>query len=206
MPGFEPLAPLVAHGGEYLGVECLVQRCPQSVGRERGRGLEQLLRGRPHDDSDVAGHLPGVRSEALEAIEEAVAEGLGQGLLRVSLADAGHELDREQRIALGPVHDPVHERRVRIGPERIRYIAAQVVSGERSQLAALHVLEPAHLGRPRTERVAAVELVVRYMASTGSARCAGSERRREQVTARAVRPVEVLDHGQQGCLGGDACR
>ena len=120
-----------------------MQRRSQPVGRQRGGGPEQPLRGRSPDDGDVAGHLPGVGSQSLEAVEEAVAEGFRQGIRVGVLAGAGHELDREQRVALRPLDDPVDERRVRVGPEHVRDVGAQVVRGERSQLAALHVLEPA---------------------------------------------------------------
>jgi len=73
------------------------------------------------------------------------------------------------------------------------------------QRQALGDVEPADLGQPRSERVAAVELVGpirREHQDRLGAQVADDVG--EQVAARAVGPVEVLDHEQQWRLGGDA--
>ncbi len=170
----EPLPGLVADGGEHLGVERLADPRPQPVGRQPRGGPEQALRRRSPDDGDVAGDLPGVRPQRSSRSRKPSRSVSGnasgsvssRALATSSIANSGLPSDRStiRSTSAGSAS----------GPSMSRDIGAEVVRGERAQLAGAR---RARAGRSRPPTVGAGGGGGARRCGTwrapGSARCAG---------------------------------
>ena len=120
-------------------------------------------------------------------------------------AAAGHQqLLDEEGVAVGAALDPVDEIRGRVRAVDRRDEAGRLLAVEPLEVDPLERPGPGDLGKPRQQRVAAVDLV----GPVGQAQHdpVGGEVRdeeRDRVAGRGVGPVEVLDDEQQRLVAGD---
>ena len=198
----EPVALGGGAGHQHLPGDGVAQP-PLDLGLGPAGGRDQQLVADP-----AAGHrghledLLGQVGEALDAAEEHVGQGVGQG--DVGPDGAGRDqLLGEERVALGTGQDPVdHGRRDRLAGDGLE-VLGQLGPAEGGELDPLQVGEADQLGQQRPQGMAAVQLVGAVAGHQGDpAPAQGPDQEGQQVAGGAVGPVEVLDHQQQrGQLG-----
>jgi hypothetical protein len=172
-----------------------------ALGPARGRHQQPVA-------DPAAGHrghledLLGQLGEGLDAAEEHVGQGVGQGDVGPDGAGSDQLLG-EEGVALGAGQDPVdHGRRDRLADHRLE-VLGQLDPAEGGEVDALQVGEADQLGQQRPQRVAAVQLVGPIAGHQGHPAAAqGPDQEGQQVAGGAVGPVQVLDDQQQrGQLG-----
>jgi hypothetical protein len=159
----------------------------------------------PDPAAGHGGHLEdllGELGQGLDAAEEHVGEGLGQGDVGPD-GPGRDQLLGEERVALGAGQDAVdHHRGDRLAGHGLE-VLGQLGPAEGGEFDALQVGQADQLGQQRPQRVAAVELVGAVAGDQGDPAAAqGPDEERQQVAGGPVGPVQVLDDQQQrGELG-----
>ena len=154
-------------------------------------GVVELPAGRQH-----AHDLLRVVAEPLDPQRQRRGQARRHGAAAVE--PGGEQLLGEQRVALAAGVQPLDQRRVGRRAEDARELLAQLVAGEPGEVDPQRpgALE---LGEQRPQRVAAVQLVGPvgrdHQQRLGAQR--GGEEAQERAR-RGVRPVQVLDHQQDG--------
>ena len=147
-------------------------------------------------DSGQPQRLARLFGERLDPDHQSVPQSLGN---HPALGRCVEELLGEERIAVGPREQVVHQRfRGPLPGDRLHQLR-HLGSGERIELDALDTLSALLLGEEWTQRVTAVKLVASVSADDHQAntpRVAGQER--DEIPGGAVGPVEILDQEQHG--------
>ena len=113
---------------------------------------------------------------------------------RCRLAARGEELLDEEGVALRPSLDRLEEVRLRRVAEDRLDLRAELAAPERRQLDPSDPRQAVHLGQPRAERMAAMELVRPVGADDDEALGPDVARQEgHEIASRAIGPVEVLE-------------
>lgn len=163
-----------------------------------GNLTEQLvLDGSACDGGNSQQVLDVVRQRG-DAAEQYLAE-VGRQLILGPQSPGRQKLLHVEGVALGPLSDRPEERLIGRGsPNRFDEVG-QRTCGEVLQRQPAHPRRSLHLGEPRADRVATMDLVGPVRAHDQQALGAGGPGdERQHIARRAVRPVEVFHHEQDG--------
>ena len=141
------------------------------------------------------------RSGAAERwTEEHASQGLGKPLTTLTgLVDGGDQLLGEERIAVGPAGDRIDQRLRRRPARDGRQQLDELVALETPDVDPLDTRLTFGLGQPARQRMPAVELIGAEGPDDQEAFVASvSGEEREQVSGRAIGPVEVFDDQHDG--------
>jgi hypothetical protein len=214
-----------ALAGQEIGVGDLGQQCmPEAIGSVPfvdledlpGNGLARrlnqdvLFETRDRCEKAIVDARTGDRCDTEDALRHP-AEGRDSGeedvserardefaAAAVGLVFGGEEFFREERVALGARVDPFDEAAGRFSAQDARELCPLFVEPKWLQFDPLDVRQAGELGQADEERMTALQVVAPVGAHEKdwvSTEVAGEER--EQVTARGVAPVEILEDDHQ---------
>ena len=196
------VAPRVQHVGDHRGPH----RASQRRVIQAGHGSEQRVPGRLAAGAGDPQHLLGVLGQPAHAVEQQVAKGFRQ--LRAQLPVTAEQGLDKQRVALRTVVQRVGQVAGRLAAEDADDQLTGVVSGQPGQFDPLHPGDPVQRGQQRAQRMSAVQFVgaERDHDEQPAEGPLVADQERQQIPARPVGPVRVLDHQDHRRMPGQVLK